>query len=135
MSNLSRYGAMGAALKDSEPRKQDTLNELGGMLRDARQSFELSKQDVAEAICIRSDYLEALESGDWSVIPGEVYARGYLKKYADYLGFAPSVIHSRLHPVTKPIELVRTPICISVTLLSISVLLFSVEVRWCWPLF
>jgi cytoskeletal protein RodZ len=35
---------------------------------------------------IRTKYLEALESGDFGDLPGEVYTRGFLRNYATYLG-------------------------------------------------
>jgi cytoskeletal protein RodZ len=35
---------------------------------------------------IRAKYLGALEDGDFSDLPGDVYARGFLRNYATYLG-------------------------------------------------
>ena len=35
---------------------------------------------------IRAKHLAALESGDYTELPGTVYARGFLRNYATYLG-------------------------------------------------
>lgn len=42
--------------------------------------------DVERRTKIRKKYLEALEDGDWSVLPGEVYARGFVRSYAECVG-------------------------------------------------
>ena len=44
-------------------------------------------EDVAEYLRIRPSYLDALEQGDLSAMPGSTYALGFLRSYAHYLGF------------------------------------------------
>src|SRR5690606_21627306 len=63
-----------------------TLNEIGELLRRRREELGLSLRDAQTATKIRWRYLEALERGDDSVIPGYVYAKGFLRTYAEYLG-------------------------------------------------
>ncbi|HEX6989134.1 MAG TPA: helix-turn-helix domain-containing protein, partial [Bacillota bacterium] len=63
-----------------------TLNEIGERLRQRREELGLSLRDAQTATKIRWRYLEALEQGDDSVIPGYVYAKGFLRTYAEYLG-------------------------------------------------
>lgn len=41
---------------------------------------------VQKALRIRRRYLEALESDRFEQLPGEVYARGFLREYAEFLG-------------------------------------------------
>ena|SRR4030067_3627108 len=55
-------------------------------LKEIRESYGLKIGDVSKATCIYSRYLEAIEEGDFSKIPAEVYARGYIRGYANYLG-------------------------------------------------
>ncbi|MGL1751845.1 helix-turn-helix domain-containing protein, partial [Vibrio parahaemolyticus] len=43
--------------------------------------------DIAEALRIRVEYLAALEAGSLEGLPGPAYAMGFLRAYADYLGF------------------------------------------------
>ena len=61
--------------------------DLGRMLKDTREGMGLSLQEVTRAVHIRPNFLQALEKGELSAIPGDVYARGYLKTYADFLGY------------------------------------------------
>ena len=55
-------------------------------LKEIRKSFGLKIGDVSGATCIYSRYIEAIEEGDFSKIPADVYARGYIRGYANYLG-------------------------------------------------
>ncbi|WP_041695131.1 helix-turn-helix domain-containing protein [Alicyclobacillus acidocaldarius] len=59
---------------------------LGQILRARRESLGLSVEDIEERTKIRKRYIEALESGQWDVLPGRVYARGFVRSYAEVLG-------------------------------------------------
>jgi cytoskeletal protein RodZ len=41
---------------------------------------------VEQALRIRSKQLQAIEEGDFSVMPGRVYAIGFVRAYSEYLG-------------------------------------------------
>lgn len=58
----------------------------GEILRRERERKNLTVKDIEEGTSIRSVYIEALENGEISKLPGEVYARGFLKNYANFLG-------------------------------------------------
>jgi cytoskeletal protein RodZ len=60
--------------------------EIGPSLREARLGRGLTPQDVQKAIRIRDRYLNALEDERWELLPGDAYAKGFLRTYADYLG-------------------------------------------------
>ena len=62
------------------------MQELGEMLRAARQEKGLTLADAEEATRIRQRYLEALEYGDEHGLPAPVYVEGFLRGYAAYLG-------------------------------------------------
>lgn len=49
--------------------------EIGQLLRQARESKDLSLADVEAETRIRQRYLNALESGDWDELPNRVAAR------------------------------------------------------------
>ena len=55
-------------------------------LKEIRESCGLKLEDVSRATCICSRYLEAIEEGDFSKIPADIYTRGYIRVYANYLG-------------------------------------------------
>ncbi|MGB3684058.1 MAG: RodZ domain-containing protein [Rubrobacteraceae bacterium] len=60
--------------------------EIGATLRKARQDLGVTLDDVEYETKIRKRYLAALESEDYAALPSAVYARGFLKTYANYLG-------------------------------------------------
>lgn len=60
--------------------------EIGATLRKARQDSGATLEDVEYETKIRKRYLEALEREDYADLPSAVYARGFLKTYANYLG-------------------------------------------------
>jgi cytoskeleton protein RodZ len=63
------------------------VREVGAQLRQARMARGEEVEDVAENLRIRPSYLHGLEQGDLSVMPGRTYALGFLRSYAQYLGF------------------------------------------------
>src|SRR6516165_10235027 len=58
----------------------------GGELRQRREALGLDLADVAAALRIKRPYLAALEAGHPEQLPGAVYAIGFMRAYADYLG-------------------------------------------------
>jgi cytoskeletal protein RodZ len=66
-------------------------SDVGDTLRRARLVRHESLEDAARATCLQLRYLAALE-GNHSLheFPGRVYARYFLRDYAEYLGLDPS---------------------------------------------
>ncbi len=60
--------------------------EVGKSLREARERRGLTLVDVERATRIRGRYLGALEDERFDLIPGETYAKGFLRGYAELLG-------------------------------------------------
>ncbi len=58
---------------------------IGETLRKERESQNLSVQDVEKGTSIRALYIEAIEQGEYDKLPGEVYAKGFIKNYANFL--------------------------------------------------
>jgi cytoskeletal protein RodZ len=46
----------------------------------------VSLADAERAIKVRAKYLEALENDEFGALPGDAYAKGFLRNYADWLG-------------------------------------------------
>jgi cytoskeleton protein RodZ len=65
------------------------LSTIGEALRSAREAQGRSLHDAAEATRIRTSYLEALEQERFGELGGSVYAKGFLRSYAGYLGVDP----------------------------------------------
>lgn len=62
------------------------MKEIGHVLRTAREKRNLSLDDIQERTKIRKYYLQAIEEGNLSALPGLVYARGFIRNYADQVG-------------------------------------------------
>lgn len=65
------------------------MKGFGDRLRQARESEGVSLREIAASTRIRERYLQALERGDLESLPGSVFARGYIKAYAEFLGIDP----------------------------------------------
>jgi cytoskeletal protein RodZ len=59
---------------------------VGNKLREARTRRKLSLQEVEEATKIRVRYLQAIEDEDWDELPGDTYARAFIRTYGALLG-------------------------------------------------
>jgi cytoskeletal protein RodZ len=62
------------------------LFDIGGSLAAARKGQHLTPADAERLTCLRGRYLAALENNDFDALPGHVYARAFLRTYADALG-------------------------------------------------
>jgi cytoskeleton protein RodZ len=60
--------------------------KIGRILEQKRKEKGLSLEEVEQATKIRKRYLDGLEREDYAVLPAGVYAQGFLKTYANYLG-------------------------------------------------
>jgi cytoskeletal protein RodZ len=62
------------------------VREIGRTLREAREARGLTFETVEDRTKIRARYLVALEAERFDELPGEAYARGFLRTYADAVG-------------------------------------------------
>lgn len=60
----------------------DKKKAVAGLLQKTREEMGLSIKDVADDICVRSTYLKAIEAGDYSSLPEQTFAVGFVKAYA-----------------------------------------------------
>lgn len=70
--------------------------DIGSTLRQTREHRGLDLQDVAEATRIRVRYLAALENEQLAQLPEDVYARAFMRTYADFLGLEGEVYVAEL---------------------------------------
>jgi len=61
-------------------------NGVGNKLREARTRRSLGLQEAEEATKIRCRYLLAIENEDWDQLPGDTYARAFIRTYGGFLG-------------------------------------------------
>jgi len=82
------------------------MESLGKKLSETRLSRGLDLEQVARETNISSRFLEALESEDFSVFPGEPYLLGFLRNYCEYLGLN----SSEFITAYKNIKIQETPV-------------------------
>lgn len=71
---------------------------VGEMLRTARTTGRRKREisTVSKQLCIREEFLQALEDGNYSVIPETVYILGFARNYAMELGLDPDDVVNKL---------------------------------------
>jgi cytoskeleton protein RodZ len=68
------------------PPDQPEPRRVGQLLRDARQARGYNLGDIERQTRIPRQYLQALEDDRFDALPAPVYARGFLRNYARFLG-------------------------------------------------
>jgi len=64
----------------------EELKRVGEIFTARRKDLNLSLKEVENATSIRSTYLEAIEEGQINSYISGVYALGFIKQYAQFLG-------------------------------------------------
>jgi cytoskeleton protein RodZ len=62
----------------------------GARLRGAREKKGLTVLDAAEKLYVDARTLEALEAEDFAALGADVYVRGHLRRYAEFIGESPA---------------------------------------------
>jgi len=75
---------------------------LGEKMRRLREERRLSLNEVSKATRIQVKYLESLEGGFYNDLPADVYVKGFLRSYADFLGVNENVF---IKFYTKEVEI------------------------------
>ena len=58
---------------------------IGETLRAERERQGLSIKDIEKGTSIRALYIDAIEKGDYKTLPGDVYTKGFIRNYANFL--------------------------------------------------
>ncbi|TME06004.1 MAG: helix-turn-helix domain-containing protein [Chloroflexi bacterium] len=69
---------------------------IGAVLAAKRGERGLSIEQVEAATRVRADHLRAMEADQFDRLPAPVYAKGYLRTYATYLGLDPDELLAAL---------------------------------------
>lgn len=62
------------------------MESIGEFFRQVRETKGLTVDEVASKTRIRSDFVKALEDGNFAKLPDQVFARGFVRSYARSLG-------------------------------------------------
>ncbi len=69
----------------------EELKDFSALLKTEREAKKITLKEIADSSKINIKFLEAIESGDFEVMP-EVYIRAFLKTYAKYVGLNPDKV-------------------------------------------
>src|SRR5687768_403805 len=69
--------------------RAELIRHVAKTLEERRKLRGLTIEKVSQTLKIRLPYLQAMEKGEWDQLPGEVYVRGFMKRYATFLGLDP----------------------------------------------
>jgi len=62
---------------------------FGDRLRAEREKRSIGLEEISSSTKIRKTYLEALERNEFGELPGEVFNKGFVRAYAEFLGTDP----------------------------------------------
>jgi len=83
---------------------QPEPGSFGEWLRRQREMREISLRDIAERTKISLRYLEAMEEDRFDVLPAPIFAKGFLREYARYVGLSPDEVVNHYLSVQGPQE-------------------------------
>lgn len=66
--------------------ENEEVQTVGEMLRNARTKQNKTIDEIADELCIRKFYLNAIENMDFANIPPMPYGLGFIRSYAKFLG-------------------------------------------------
>ncbi|MDE1460503.1 RodZ domain-containing protein [Spartinivicinus poritis] len=64
----------------------------GEMLAQQRQNLGVGQDEVADNLKISVDFVQAIECSAFDKLPGLTFVRGYLRRYADFVGLDPNQV-------------------------------------------
>jgi cytoskeleton protein RodZ len=89
---------------------RDGVAGVGARLRVAREVRHLTVSDVAQTLKLGARQVEALENGDWQVLPGQTFIRGFVRNYARLLQIDPAPLMDLLDTsLEKPGDSLHVP--------------------------
>jgi cytoskeletal protein RodZ len=71
---------------ENDPESKSGFESAGEILRQKRKEMNLSLKEAENATSIRTVYLHAIEEGEMNKLISPIYAQGFFKQYASFLG-------------------------------------------------
>jgi len=73
-------------LSQATAKMPDQKRSIGDLLKQRRNEMNLSLKEAESATSIRMNYLHAIEEGEVTKLISPVYAQGFVRQYAAFLG-------------------------------------------------
>jgi len=111
----AKAGAKAEAEAEPEAKsKRDAGEEtppasVGATLAEARQRMGLSVFDVSGKLRLTEHYVRAIEADDYGKLPGDVFVKGYLRSYAEFVGLDPEQVRGAYRQPPVSVETVHAP--------------------------
>jgi cytoskeleton protein RodZ len=87
--------------KDIQPVvADDSFEQIGSTLRQARRAQGLKISDVSQHLRISVDYLSKLEMGAFDHLPAPAYVTGFLRSYGQFVAVDPTTLVARYNDLT-----------------------------------
>lgn len=90
--------------QDDGPQLVRRAGTIGELLRETREQYGTTVEQIGAALRIRPVFLQAIEDNHYDRLPGPVYALGFVRTYADYLGLDGEVIAQRFKSEAAGLE-------------------------------
>ena len=92
-SRRRRHGGRpGASRPGTSRRRAESPAAFGDWLRRQREMREISLRDIADRTKISLRYLQAMEDDRFDLLPAPIFAKGFLREYARYVGLSPDEV-------------------------------------------
>lgn len=75
-----------------KPPEAENSAAFGDWLRRQREMREISLRDIADRTKISLRYLQAMEDNRFDLLPAPIFAKGFLREYARYVGLNPDEV-------------------------------------------
>jgi cytoskeleton protein RodZ len=89
----------GSGTSETNRTQRGGVVEIGTMLRGRREEVGQDLASISAITHIRAHYLKAIEEGRRKELPGTAYMIGYIRTYANYLGFDGNRLINDYHDV------------------------------------
>jgi cytoskeletal protein RodZ len=83
---------------------------IGRYLRRTREARAISVGEIARATRIPAPAIERIEADHFDDLPGEVFARGFLRAYAQALGLLPDDVLARYTAARRVVNVAPLPL-------------------------
>ncbi|OIO73197.1 MAG: hypothetical protein AUJ57_04770 [Zetaproteobacteria bacterium CG1_02_53_45] len=94
--------------------RQQLLMQIGGKLIAAREARREKIDQAMARLKLHKVHIQALESGNWDMLPDQIYAIGFLRQYAAYLELDLSkeigLLSDAQYQLTKPLTFPDPPV-------------------------
>ncbi len=103
MCILQKNWYLGGLMSQQGPQVMDA-QAIGELFRQKRKELNLSLKEVENATSVRMTYLQAIEDGQMEKLISPIYAQGFVRQYAAFVGLDGDKL------VTEHADIFRKPI-------------------------